>query len=105
MNKSTIVTLTHSFNTIVQQTPESDVEFWYARDLMTKLGYSKWQNFIKVVNKAKISCSNADGVVQNHFTDVSKMVKIGSGVEQHQRKKYARRTRHQARETTARRRY
>ena len=30
---------------------EDGVEYWYARELMTALGYSKWGNFIKVINK------------------------------------------------------
>jgi DNA-damage-inducible protein D len=81
MDHSTIQKLTSSFNSIVQQVPDEQVEFWYARDLMEKLGYTKWQNFVEVVVKAKTACSNAGILVENHFTDVSKMVPIGSGAE------------------------
>jgi len=82
MDITIIKKLTHSFNAIVQQIPEeADIEFWYARDLMIQLGYTKWQNFGEVITKAKTACSIAGEPVENHFTDVSKMVSIGSGAE------------------------
>jgi DNA-damage-inducible protein D len=58
-----------------------NVECWSARDLQVLLGYSKWENFEKVINKAKEACRNAGGEVQDHFPDVRKMVDIGSGTE------------------------
>lgn len=57
------------------------VEFWYARDLQVLLGYQKWDNFRKVVSKAKDACSNAGQNVADHFPDVGKMVPLGSGSE------------------------
>jgi DNA-damage-inducible protein D len=81
MDKKTITRLTVDFNSIVLQIPQSDVEFWFARDLMEKLGYTKWQNFAEVIAKGKTACNNAGIPIENHFTDVSKMVKIGSGAE------------------------
>jgi DNA-damage-inducible protein D len=57
------------------------VECWSARELQILLGYSKWENFEKVISKAKDACSNAGEEVSNHFPDVRKMVPIGSGAE------------------------
>ncbi len=57
------------------------IECWSARELQTLLGYSKWENFVKVVDKAKESCKNASEDISNHFPDVRKMVRIGSGAE------------------------
>ena len=51
---------------------------------MPILQYSNWQNFEKIVNKAKISCENSNINVLDHFTDISKMVQIGSGAERKQ---------------------
>jgi len=34
-------------------------EYWFARDLQGLLGYSKWENFAKVIDKAKIACQTA----------------------------------------------
>jgi len=45
------------------------------------LGYSKWENFSKVIDKAKDSCLNAGQNIADHFPDVRKMVQIGSGAE------------------------
>ena len=56
-------------------------EFWFARDIQGLLGYSKWENFAKVVEKAKTACNNAGHSVADHFPDVRKMVDIGSGAE------------------------
>ena len=58
-----------------------DIECWSARGLMPLLGYSKWENFSKVLDKAKESCENSGQNTSDHFPDVRKMVKIGSGAE------------------------
>lgn len=59
----------------------NDVECWSARDLCTLLGYKLWQNFTKVIDKAKEACINVGQNVEDHFIDVNKMVVIGSGAE------------------------
>ena len=57
------------------------VECWSARELQLLLGYSKWENFEKVIQKAKDSCRNAGESIENHFPDIRKMVEIGSNSE------------------------
>lgn len=57
------------------------VECWSARELQELLGYSKWENFEKVIKKAKEACGNAGELVENHFPDIRKMVEIGSKTE------------------------
>ena len=51
---------------------------------MPILQYSNWQNFEKIIDKAKISYQNSDISVLDHFTDVNKMVQIGSGAYREQ---------------------
>ena len=63
----------------IKHIDENGVEFWYARELMPILQYSNWQNFEKIIYKARISCENSNISVVDHFTDVNKMVQIGSG--------------------------
>ena len=58
-----------------------DVECWSARELQLLLGYSKWENFSKVIDKAKIACGIAGYLVSDHFPDVRKMVNLGLGSE------------------------
>ena len=67
------------FDDIMHTTEDGTVEFWYARELMSVLQYSNWQNFERIVDKAKVSCENSDITVLDHFTNVNKMVPIGSG--------------------------
>ena len=57
------------------------VECWSARELQVLLGYSKWENFVKVIDKAKEACEHASEHVLDHFPNVRKMVQIGSGAE------------------------
>ena len=60
---------------------EFDMEFWYARELQEVLEYTDWRNFNKVINKAKESCENSKNNTLDHFVEVDKMVRIGSGAE------------------------
>ena len=45
------------------------------------LGYSKWENFSKVIDKAKESCENAGEKVFNHFPDVRKTIAMPKSAE------------------------
>ena len=56
------------------------MEYWEARELMPLLGYGeKWQNFSYLVERAKKSCESSQQLVTDHFTDVSKMIKLAIG--------------------------
>jgi DNA-damage-inducible protein D len=56
-----------------------DTECWSARDMQKLLGYSLWQNFTNVINKAKAACENVGQPVPDHFIDVNKMIMAGKG--------------------------
>ena len=56
-------------------------EYWSARELYTILDYIKWDKFLKVIDKAKISCQNSGQEPDDHFPRVEKMVEIGSGAK------------------------
>jgi DNA-damage-inducible protein D len=43
------------------------------------LGYSKWENFNKVIDKAKESCRNAGEEIADHFPDVRKTIPMPKG--------------------------
>ena len=47
-------------------------------------GYADWRNFLNAIDKAKESCETTGAAVSDHFVDVTKMVKIGSGAERKQ---------------------
>ena len=52
------------------------VEFWFARDLQNLLGYTEWRNFLKVIEKARESCKNANNPVLDHFVDANKSIPV-----------------------------
>jgi DNA-damage-inducible protein D len=78
MKTDLVHALTQTFEGHAQQT-DAGVEFWLARDLQQLLGYTKWDNFLNVVSKAKTACDVSGHEVADHFADVGKMVDLGSG--------------------------
>jgi DNA-damage-inducible protein D len=60
---------------------DDGMEFWHARDLQNILDYSSWDKFGRVINKAIEACKNSGQPADNHFSQVVKMVQIGSGAE------------------------
>lgn len=81
MKNEVLIQLKGKFDALLQLIPGENVEFWYARDLMVVLGYDRWENFAKVIQKAVTACENSDVNPENHFRGVTKMVSIGSGAE------------------------
>jgi DNA-damage-inducible protein D len=55
------------------------VECWSARELQVLLGYSKWENFEKVIQKAKESCIQVGEKITDHFPDVRKTILMPKG--------------------------
>lgn len=80
MKREIIQSLTTNFESYAHKTDEG-VEFWLARDLQQLLGYDKWDNFLSVISKAKTACEMNSHASQDHFADVGKMVRLGSGSE------------------------
>jgi DNA-damage-inducible protein D len=62
----------------LKRVDELGVERWSARDLMLPLGYTKWENFSKVIDRAMLSCDTAGFDIKYHFPPLRKMVQIGS---------------------------
>ena len=79
MKKELIVQLHSSFEQCMQTETEGGTTFWLARDLQPLLGYERWENFSKVIEKAKIACMTSGFDVTDHFLDTTKMVDVGSG--------------------------
>lgn len=78
MSNEIINSLNKNFESM-KSIDENGVEFWQARELLPLLGYDKWQNAEEVIKRASRSCINSGQPVDNHFTELSKMVEVGSG--------------------------
>lgn len=76
MEKELILELKSSFDEIMHIT-EDGTEYWFARELQKLLGYARWENFEKVIEKAKLSCKTSGSIEIDHFRDVTKMVTSG----------------------------
>ncbi|GHV26182.1 hypothetical protein AGMMS4952_05680 [Spirochaetia bacterium] len=59
----------------------NEIECWSARELQNVLGYAKWENFTKVIEKAKTACKTSGINSTDHFPELRKMVEIGSGTQ------------------------
>ncbi len=77
MDKIKIAKAMEEFDKIIQKNEE--IEFWYARELMPLLGYERWENFDKAINRAMESCETAGMEISDHFREVTKMITIGKG--------------------------
>lgn len=77
----TVEELIGTFEAAAEQFSDG-VQYWSARTLMPLLGYGqRWDNFEGVITKAQIACHQSGHTIRDHFTEVSKMVGIGSGAE------------------------
>jgi DNA-damage-inducible protein D len=79
MKKELMVRLHAQFDGISNIWPDSEIEFWYARDLQGVLGYDRWENFKNAIDKAIISCESTGGNALDHFRYVTKMIGLGKG--------------------------
>lgn len=79
MDSRRIEQIKRQFDNSIQVIEDEQIEFWYARDLMKLLGYSRWENFEKAIGRAVESCETTQIEVSDHFRDLTKMISIGKG--------------------------
>ncbi len=77
MNKDVIIKLQKTFEDYVHK--KDGLEFWFARDLQKLLDYDEWRNFLNVIDKAKIACTNSGNKINDHFVDVNKTINMPKG--------------------------
>ncbi|MDR0307320.1 MAG: DNA damage-inducible protein D [Chitinispirillales bacterium] len=85
MDKQRIIQYQSAFDKTVQlinaKKSGEKIEVWFARDLQTLLGYTRWENFIIAVNRAVDSCKTQNISVNDHFREVTKMIDIGKSAK------------------------
>src|SRR6266446_6784611 len=75
-----IMNQTPDFDSIKQVNPYSE-EYWSARSLMLKLGYKRWDYFIKAIQDAIHNLQSNEQIPENHISYIRKKVPLGSGAE------------------------
>lgn len=81
MEKSRVLAIKLQFDETIHIVENTDVEYWLARELMTLLGYERWENFEKAIRRSMESCETSGIVTSDHFREVTKMVRLGSGAK------------------------
>lgn len=79
MDKKFVSQSTKIYDSIVCHTQDDNIEFWYARDVMPLLGYTRWENFSNAIMRAMDSCKTSGVSTDDHFREVTKMITIGNG--------------------------
>ena len=72
---------TNSIFENIKHIDENGLEYWSARELQKALEYNKWQKFEDVIEKAKNACINSHNNIEDHFTQVGKMINLAKGVK------------------------
>jgi len=56
-------------------------EYWMARDLLPTLGYTRWENFANVIERARMACESAGVNPDDQFRETTKGITAGKGAE------------------------
>lgn len=63
----------------IKKTDADGKNYWSARELSNVMGYSTWQKFNRVLNKALQVAQSRGMNISEHFNQTVEMVKLGSG--------------------------
>ena len=60
----------------IKHIDENNNEYWLARELQQVLEYKEWRKFNNVINKATIACKNSKVIIEEHFVQVDKTIRM-----------------------------
>ena len=63
----------------IRRTNPAGNEYWSSRDFARVLGYADYRNFQSVIESARTACFNSGQRVDDHFVEVTDMIKVGKG--------------------------
>lgn len=81
MKRETFQGLKDQLDELTRRIDDVDIEFWFARELMTVLGYSRWENFLVALHRAITSCESTGYNPDDHFRGVTKMIPLAKGAQ------------------------
>lgn len=82
MDRNSIIEYKSSFDSIatfIEGENKEQVEIWFARDLQTVLGYTRWENFQTAIKRAVESCISQGISIDDHFREITKTITLGNG--------------------------
>jgi DNA-damage-inducible protein D len=83
MKRELIRKLAATLEKLVHKETATGTEFWLARDIQKVLGYVRWSNFEKVIQKAIQACELAGNEAEDHFLPIDKMEELASNKAHH----------------------
>lgn len=81
MDKNRITIRKLQFDDLIHVDEESNVEYWLARELMGILGYERWENFEKSIQRAMESCNSQEMVPSDHFKETVKVSSLAKNAK------------------------
>lgn len=81
MERKQIENIKAEFDKSIQVYENSEIEYWYARDLMRLLGYERWENFDKTIERARTSCKTSGMNDLDHFREITKMINLAKNAK------------------------
>lgn len=79
MSENELIIKTEKTFENIKHIDDNGNEYWYARELMLSLGYSSWDKFKNVIEKAKIACENSGTLAKEQFSLVGKSLNLPNG--------------------------
>ncbi|MFA5945769.1 MAG: DNA damage-inducible protein D [Patescibacteria group bacterium] len=71
----------------IKKVDEQGFEYWEARELMSLLDYSRWEDFHKTIRRAQAVCASTSQSLEDHFRVDPKMIIIGKNTPREARRK------------------
>jgi len=65
----------------IKKVSPNGAEYWMARQLQVVLAYAEWENFEKVIQRARMGCESAGIDANDHILDTTKMITAGKGAQ------------------------
>src|SRR3990172_8847485 len=73
MKPNVVHKLLSQLEQLVHRETATGTEFWLARDLQNVLGYTRWSNFVRVIDRAITACEVGGTEPDDHFLPVVKL--------------------------------
>lgn len=81
MDKNKITIRKMQLDELIHFEKDTQVEYWLARELMSVLGYERWENFEKSIKRAMDACEAQDIRVDDHFLETKTVASLAKNAK------------------------